>query len=279
MEMKYIYIFSDSTGETGERIVRATLSQFDHAGIYVHKKSHLRTLDDISTAIGAVTRNPGLILYTLVDMKHAEYLNAEAERLGIKTIDLITPVLNEMKGFLDLPAKHLPGLLYRMNEEYLRRMDAINFTVAHDDGQLTKDLPKADIVLVGLSRTSKTPLSMYLAHRAYKVANIPLVPDVEPPKELFQIDQEKIVGLTISVERLVSIRMARLSKLGHNIRDSYANFDRVETELAYFRQLFRRNPRWLLIDMTNKAIEEAAGEILKKMETVENHQMSGKNGK
>lgn len=277
--MKYIYIFSDSTGETGERIVRATLSQFDHAGIYVHKKSHLRTLDDISTAIGAVTRNPGLILYTLVDMKHAEYLNAEAERLGIKTIDLITPVLNEMKGFLDLPAKHLPGLLYRMNEEYLRRMDAINFTVAHDDGQLTKDLPKADIVLVGLSRTSKTPLSMYLAHRAYKVANIPLVPDVEPPKELFQIDQEKIVGLTISVERLVSIRMARLSKLGHNIRDSYANFDRVETELAYFRQLFRRNPRWLLIDMTNKAIEEAAGEILKKMETVENHQMSGKNGK
>jgi regulator of PEP synthase PpsR (kinase-PPPase family) len=184
-----------------------------------------------------------------------------------------------MKGFLDLPAKHLPGLLYRMNEEYLRRMDAINFTVAHDDGQLTKDLPKADIVLVGLSRTSKTPLSMYLAHRAYKVANIPLVPDVEPPKELFQIDQEKIVGLTISVERLVSIRMARLSKLGHNIRDSYANFDRVETELAYFRQLFRRNPRWLLIDMTNKAIEEAAGEILKKMETVENHQMSGKNGK
>jgi regulator of PEP synthase PpsR (kinase-PPPase family) len=276
--MKHIYIFSDSTGETGERIVRATLSQFDHTGIYVHKKSHLRTLDDISMAIGAVARNPGLILYTLVDMKHAEYLNAEAESLGIKTIDLIMPVLNEMKGFLDLPAKHLPGLLYRMNEEYLRRMDAVNFTVAHDDGQLTKDLSKADIVLIGLSRTSKTPLSMYLAHRGYKVANIPLVPDIEPPKELFQIDQDKIVGLTISVERLVSIRMARLSKLGHNIRDSYANFERVETELAYFRQLLRKNPNWLIIDMTNRAIEEAAGEILKKIEPVGSPHMTGHEG-
>ncbi len=277
--MKHIYIFSDSTSETGERIVRATLSQFDHAGIHVHKKSHLRTLDDISKAIGSVARNPGLILFTLVDMKHAEYLRVEAESLGIKAIDLITPVLNELKAFLDLPAKHLPGLLYRLNEDYLRRMEAINFTVAHDDGQLAKDLPVADIVLVGLSRTSKTPLSMYLAHRGYKVANIPLVPDVEPPQELFQIDQNRIAGLTISVERLVSIRMSRLSKLGHNIRDSYANFDRVEAEQAYFRQLLRKNPRWMLIDMTNKAIEEAAGEIMKKMETLEHQQMSGKNGK
>ncbi len=266
MKMKHIYVFSDSTGETGERIVRATLSQFDHGGVFLHKKSHLRTLEDVTAAIGAVERNPGLILHTLVDMKHAEYIKSEAERLGIASIDLITPVLNEMKDFLDLPAKHKPGLLYLMNDEYLRRMDAINFTVAHDDGQLTKDLPKADIVLVGLSRTSKTPLSMYLAHRGYKVANIPLVPDVEPPAELFQVDRDKVIGLTISVERLVSIRMARLSKLGHNIRDSYANFERVETELAYARQLFRKNPRWLIIDMTNRAIEEAAGEILKKIE-------------
>jgi regulator of PEP synthase PpsR (kinase-PPPase family) len=264
--MKHIYIFSDSTGETGERIVKATLSQFDHSGIFLHKKSHLRTFEDIAKAIAAVAQNPGLILHTLVDVKHSEYLGSEAERLGFTTIDLITPVLSEMKGFLDLPAKHKPGLLYLMNEEYLRRMDAINFTVAHDDGQLAKDLPKADIVLVGLSRTSKTPLSMYLAHRGYKVANIPLIPDVEPPAELFQIDQDKIVGLTISVERLVSIRMARLSKLGHNIRDTYANFESVEAELVYARRLFRKNPKWLIIDMTSRAIEEAAGEILKKVE-------------
>ncbi len=264
--MKHIYIFSDSTGETGERIVKATLSQFDHAGIFLHKKSHLRTFEDIAKAIAAVAQNPGLILHTLVDVEHSEYLGNEAERLGFTTIDLITPVLSEMKGFLDLPAKHKPGLLYLMNDEYLRRMDAINFTVAHDDGQLAKDLPKADIVLVGLSRTSKTPLSMYLAHRGYKVANIPLIPDVEPPPELYQVDQDKIVGLTISVERLVSIRMARLSKLGHNIRDSYANFESVETELVYARRLFRKNPKWLVIDMTNRAIEEAAGEILKKIE-------------
>jgi regulator of PEP synthase PpsR (kinase-PPPase family) len=171
-----------------------------------------------------------------------------------------------MKGFLDLPAKHKPGLLYTMDEEYLRRIEAINFTVAHDDGQLTKDLPRADIVLVGLSRTSKTPLSMYLAHRGFKVANIALVPGVEPPKELFQIDQDKVMGLVISVERLVSIRMARLSKLGHNIRDSYANFEQVEAELTYSGSCSEK-PKWLIIDMTNKAIEEAAGEILKKVES------------
>jgi regulator of PEP synthase PpsR (kinase-PPPase family) len=264
--MKHIYIFSDSTGETGERIIRATLSQFDHAGIFLHKKSHLRSFDDITKALGAVALEPGLILYTLVDEKHSEYLNAEAERLDIKTIDLITPVLTELKNFLDLPAMHKPGLLYKMNEEYLKRIEAINFTVAHDDGQLTKDLSKADIVLVGLSRTSKTPLSMYLAHRGYKVANIPLVPSVEPPKELFEIDQAKVTGLVISVERLVSIRMARLSKLGHNIRDSYADFEEVDAELVFCRRMFRKNPKWLIIDMTNKAIEEAAGEILKKVE-------------
>jgi regulator of PEP synthase PpsR (kinase-PPPase family) len=266
--MKHIYIFSDSTGETGERIIRATLSQFDHSGIFLHKKSHLRTLEDVTKAMASVMMNPGLIMYTLVDEKHAEFINAEAGRLGIKTIDLITPVLNELKSFLHLPAMHKPGLLYKMNEEYLKRIEAINFTVAHDDGQLTKDLPKADIVLVGLSRTSKTPLSMYLAHRGYKVANIPLVPNVEPPPELFQVDQDKIVGLVISVERLVSIRMARLSKLGHNIRDSYADFEKVEAELTYSRRLFRKNIKWMIIDMTNKAIEEAAGEILKKIELI-----------
>jgi regulator of PEP synthase PpsR (kinase-PPPase family) len=264
--MKFIYIFSDSTGETGERILRATMSQFDHSDIRVIKKGHLRTLGEISKALDIVTSHPGLIVYTLVNNEHADFLSAEAQRLGLKTIDLITPILNEMTGFLHLPAKQKPGLIYRMNEEYLKRIEAINFTVAHDDGQLTRDLPKADIVLVGLSRTSKTPLSMYLAHRGYKVANIPLIAGIEPPEELFQIDQNKVFALVISVERLVSLRMARLSKLGHNIRDTYADFERVDGELAYCRQLFRKNRKWVIIDMTSKAIEEAAGEILKRFE-------------
>ncbi len=265
--MKHIYIFSDSTGETGERMLRATMSQFDHSNIHLHKKSHLRTFEDIASAVKFVLQKPGLIIYTLVDMQHAEFLRTEAKQHGLTAIDLITPLLSEMKGFLDLPAKHKPGLLYRVNEEYLKRMDVINFTVAHDDGQLTKDLGKADIILVGLSRTSKTPLSMYLAHRGYRVANIPLVPGVEPPAELFQVEQDKVVGLMISVERLVSIRMTRLARIGHNIRDNYANFDRVDNELTYARQLFRKHPQWLVIDMTSKAIEEAAGEILKKIES------------
>jgi regulator of PEP synthase PpsR (kinase-PPPase family) len=264
--MKYIYVFSSSAGETGERVVKATLAQFDAAEVHLYRKSHLRTLDEIRTAIEEVEKQPGLIVFTLVDRKHADYLHEEAERRGLKTIDLITPIISEMQEFLRLPAKGKPGLIYRVNEEYIRGLEAVNFTVKHDDGQHVEDMDKADIVLVGVSRTSKTPLSMYLAAKGYMVANIPLVEGVNPPEKLFQIDQNKIVGLTIDVQRLIEIRTSRLRNYRQSVRSSYTEYEKVESEIVYAKRLYRENPKWLVVDMTNKAIEEAASKIMNKFQ-------------
>ncbi|HVO65762.1 MAG TPA: kinase/pyrophosphorylase, partial [Syntrophales bacterium] len=172
----------------------------------------------------------------------------------------------EMQEFLDLPAKRKPGLRYKVNEEYIRKLEAINFTVKHDDGQLVQDLPQADIVLVGVSRTSKTPLSIYLATKGFMVANVPLVEGIEPPKTLFAIDQNRIVGLTVDVRQLINHRMSRLRHIKQSTRSSYTEYEMVESELAYVKRLYRENPKWLVVDMTNKAIEEAAAEIMQKFQ-------------
>jgi len=264
--MKHIYIFSSSAGETGERVVKTTLAQFDDSSTELHRKSHLRTLEEIRKAIEDVEKQPGLIVYTLVDPNHANFLYAEAERHGLKAIDLITPIISEMQEFLDLPAKRKPGLRYKVNEEYIRKLEAINFTVKHDDGQLVQDLHQADIVLVGVSRTSKTPLSIYLATKGYMVANVPLVEGIEPPKILFAIDQNRIVGLTIDVRQLINLRMSRLRNIKESPRSSYTDYERVESELTYVKRLYRENPKWLVVDMTNKAIEEAAADIMQKFQ-------------
>lgn len=264
--MKHIYILSSTAGDTGERVVKATLAQFDTSGIHIYRKSHLRTLEEIKTAIDEVEKQPGLIVYTLVDPKHANFLHDEAERRGLKAIDLITPIISEMQGYLRLPAKGKPGLIYKVNEAYLRGLEAVNFTVKHDDGQHVEDIDKAEIVLVGVSRTSKTPLSMYLAAKGYMVANIPLVEGVSLPEKLFEIDQNKIVGLTINVQRLIEIRTSRLRNFKQSVRSSYTDYEKVESELIFAKRLYRENPKWLVVDMTNKAIEEAASKIMHKFQ-------------
>ena len=162
------------------------------------------------------------------------------------------------------PSREKPGLLQRIDTDYYKRMEAVNFTVKHDDGQETRYLHKADLVLVGVSRSSKTPLSMYLAHKGYKVANVPLVRGIDPPEELFQIDQSKIVGLTIDTRRLVEIRTSRLINMRQSPRGSYADYQQVEDEIAYSRQLYRQHPEWMVIDITNKSVEEASSEIMRR---------------
>jgi hypothetical protein len=264
-ELKHIYLLSDSTGETVERMARAAISQFRNVEVKLHRFSGLRSLDDIERAMELAVAQPGVIIHTLVNPEHAQYLQDKLESHGMDGVDMITPLLYKLSSHFGIQPQKEPGLLYQLDSEYYRRMEAVNFTVKHDDGQEPRSMDKADIVLVGVSRTSKTPLSMYLAHKGYKVANIPLVKGIEPPEELFRVPPERVIALIIEPQRLVQLRSARLRNLMQSPRSSYADYEKVVEELDACRRLYRRNPDWLLIDVTCKSVEESAAEILKKL--------------
>jgi regulator of PEP synthase PpsR (kinase-PPPase family) len=260
-----IYILSDATGETVERVLRAALSQFQDVEIKLHRFSHLRSREDVTEALSQVENDRGIVIYTLVNTELARFLEEEAQRLEIVALDLITPLLYKLAEFFGKLPREKPGILYQLDAEYNRRVDAMNFAVKHDDGAEPRNLSKADLVLVGVSRTSKTPLSMYLANKGYKVANVPLVAGIDPPEELYELPPQKVIGLIIDAHRLTEIRTARLRNLRQDRKSSYAAYEQIEEELDFSRQIFRRNPGWTIIDVTNKAIEETASEVMKRV--------------
>jgi regulator of PEP synthase PpsR (kinase-PPPase family) len=260
-----LYLFSDATGETAERVMRAALSQFRDVEIKIHRFNQLRSQADMLKAVEEASSRPGLIICTLVNRELAQFLLDEAEHRGLEVIDLLSPILYKISDMFGLPPQQEPGLQYEINAEYHKRVEAVNFTVKQDDGQELRYLYKADIVLVGASRTSKTPLSMYLAHKGFKVANVPLVKGIDPPDELMQIDQNRVVALIVDAKRLVELRTARLIQLQQSPRGKYASYDEILDELICCKQLYRRNPKWMVIDVTNKSVEESASEIIKKL--------------
>lgn len=264
--MKTIYVLSDSTGETAERVIRAALSQFYDEDVRVHRLVKVATQADVQQCLSIVVTTPGLVVYTLVDPTLSETVERVAEECGLITVDLLSPLIYSLSRYLGAPSREKPGLLHRIDTSYYRRVEAVNFTVKHDDGQETRYLHKADLVLVGVSRSSKTPLSMYLAHKGFKVANVPLVFGIAPPEELFQIDQSKIVGLLIDPKRLVEIRTSRLINMRQSPRGSYNDFQQVEDEISACRQLYRKHPEWYILNITNKSVEEAASEIMRRMD-------------
>ena len=263
--MNHVYLLSDATGETVERVARAALTQFKDVDVRLHRVGQIRNSEDIERALDEVSREPGIIFYTLVNTELAQLVRNEAEARQLEAVDLITPLLFKLAEFLEMRPQKLPGLQYEMNSEYYRRMEAVDFTVKQDDGQEPRNLHKADIVLVGVSRSSKTPLSMYLAHKGYKVANVPLVQGIDPPEELEEVDPARVVGLIIETQRLVDIRCARLRNLRQSPRGSYADYRQVEEELALCRRYYRAHPEWIVIDVTNKSVEESAAEILSRL--------------
>jgi regulator of PEP synthase PpsR (kinase-PPPase family) len=265
----HIYLLSDATGGTVEMVVSAALSQFKGVDLKLHRYNKLRTREDITLAVEMAAKEPGIMIYTLVNQELGQLLRDFAEAQGLATVDLISPLIYKLSDFFGTMPQEVPGLLYKLDSVYYKRMDAVNFTVKQDDGQEPGNLYKADIVLVGVSRTSKTPLSMYLAHRGYKVANVPLVKGVDPPGELFKVAQKRVVGLIIDEKRLIDLRSARLRNMRQNPHDDYADFGKVEEELEYCRRLYRKHPEWLIIDVTNKSVEESAAEILKKLNYIE----------
>jgi len=202
-----------------------------------------------------------MIAYTIVIDELKQYLDLKATEAGVKLVDIMGPMMKALQEMYQVPPKMKPGLVRQLDEEYFRKVEAIEFAVKYDDGRDPRGILKADVVLIGVSRTSKTPLSMYLAHKRVRVANVPLVPEVEPSDELFQIPNKKIIGLKINPEKLNGIRTERLKALGLTAQANYANYERILEELEYSETIMKK-VGCPVIDVSNKAIEETANIIL-----------------
>lgn len=258
-----IFLLSDGTGETVEKTVKAALTQYMKESVRLRKFKNLRSPDSIVAILDEAKRLNAIVVYTMVSPEVRAALSEGIKERELSAVDLLGPMLSVFSHHLKSMPASIPGLLHEVNEEYFKRIEAIEFTVKHDDGAMAEDLEKADIVLVGVSRTSKTPLSVFLAHKGFKVANVPLVKGIEPPEHLFKIDQRKIIGLTIDAEALSEIRKQRLQRLGKDLSDSYANLSLIRSEMEWALQVFARHRKWPVFDVTNKALEETATEIEK----------------
>ncbi len=256
-----IYVCSDSVGETAEAVVRATIRQFKAYQITIKRHGQLSSEDEIVQIVKEVQRSGGFIAYTLVLPELREMMKKESIRLGVRAVDIMGPM---MQGFIDTFHDHpvsQAGLLHKMDEDYFKRVDAVEFAVKYDDGRDARGILQAEIVLIGISRTSKTPLSIFLAHKGIKTANLPLMPEVKPPQELFQIPKQRIIGLTMNAEQVVRIRKERLKSMGLGHSGKYATLSRVVEEIELADELMKRLG-CSVVDVTDKAIEETAGTII-----------------
>jgi len=256
-----IYVVSDSAGDTGELVVRAAVAQFHPAHADIRRAPFVQNEPALDRVLAEAKRVGAVILYTLVIPHLRDYVAKQSEQLGITSIDLLGPLITSLETKLGHPSRHEPGLNHVLDADYFRKVEAVEFAVKYDDARDTSGILKADIVLVGVSRTSKTPLSMYLAHKKYKVANVPLVPELKPPEELFKLPKERIVGLTIGTHYLNIIRKERLKALGLPDSASYATTDRINQELAYAEEIMKRLG-CVVIDVSHKAVEETASLIM-----------------
>lgn len=260
-EKTHIYVVSDSIGETAEILAKAASIQFDpHLIGEIHRFSFVSDKSKIDDIINKASSEKSMIIYTLVKSESREYLASRSAKKGVAAIDALGPVIRVLAYLSDSEPKREVGLNRQLDEEYFQKVESVEFAVKYDDGKDPRGLLIADIVLLGVSRTSKTPLSMYLAYRNYKVANIPLVPEVAPPKELFEISPRKIIGLTNDPIKLNGIRVERLKDMGMKSNSTYANMDRILSELEYAHKLFNRL-RCPIINVSEKAIEETASII------------------
>ncbi|MBD0380859.1 pyruvate, water dikinase regulatory protein [Paenibacillus sedimenti] len=262
--MHTIFVCSDSVGETANTVVQATIRQFNASTVQVRRFGSIRTEDEIRALMEEASRVNGFVAYTLVLPELREMMRQETIRLGVNAIDIMGPMMQAfIDTFKDSP-KRKAGLLYQMDEQYFQRVEAVEFTVNSDDGKDPSMMKQAHIVLLGPSRTSKTPLSIYLAHKGYKVSNYPLVPEVKPPSVIYELDPRKLVGLIMSPEQLVRIRTERLKAVGLPFGAKYATEERVVEELEFAIGLYR-DLGCTVIDVSEKAIEETAGLILANM--------------
>ncbi len=257
----HVVAVSDATGGTAELVARAALAQFQTAKVDIRRFPNVRTVADIRRAIEAAVARRGIVIHTLVSDELRRAALREGRKRGVATIDLMGPLLLRLSDLLQASPQIQPGLFLRLREGSVHRMEAVEYSLKHDDGENPFGLDRADIVLVGASRTSKTPLSLYLSWKGWLVANVPVILNLPLPGPLMRIDQSRIVGLVVAAERLVELRRARLEHPDAPLNGAYADPEQVRSELRYSRSLFRK-AAWPAIDMTSKSIEEAATEVL-----------------
>ena len=260
-----IIILSDGTGETAAQMTKAAMVQFAKQNVFFTRYKNVRNEAQIEAICEDAAVNRDLLVYTIVSPSLRGFLANKAREKSIPCVDLLGPILVGLASYFGYEPKSVAGLLHDVNESYFERIAAMEYTIAHDDGRDLTALEKADLIILGISRTSKTPLSMYLSHQGWRVANIPMIQGFEVPKEVYAIDQRKVIGLTIDAQDLATIRRARLERLGQNQGGEYADPDKVNQEIEYANQIFRRNRRWPVFNVTGKALEETASEIIKLM--------------
>jgi len=266
----HVHLVSDSTGETLNTMLQATASQFATAKPLEHIYALVRSRAQMERTLTEIDASPGLVLYTILNPELRRLLEVRCSELQTPAISILDPLLNAFTDYLDLEKTPKPGAQHKLDDAYFRRIGAIDYTLTHDDGQLVWDLESADVVLIGVSRTSKTPTCMYLANRGIRAANVPLVPTSDPPAELFGLHKPMVVGLVASPERLAQIRKSRLG--GMNAEDTvedYSDLEHIRKEVLRAKRLCAKH-QWPIIDVTRKSVEETAAAILTKLSARKN---------
>ena len=260
-ESFHIHLISDSTGETTQGVLKASIAQFEAVEAQEHIWPMVRSTAQMEQVIEGIKENPGPVIFPLVSSRIRKPLVEECARLGMPCVSVLDPVISMFARYFNQKTVNRPGGQHMLNAEYFDRIDALHYVMAHDDGQATQNVTEADIVLIGVSRTSKTPTSIYLAnHYGLKTANVPFVPGIPLPENLFDLKDMVVVGLTASADRLVQIRRNRLLMLHQEPETDYVDIDTVKAEISEARKVFSKNA-WPVIDVTRRSIEETAAAI------------------
>lgn len=258
---KAIYILSDSTGETALTMTKAALVQYRDIEIQAVRCKNLRNESQVDSTLDQAAEKNAIVIHTFASPKLRQRIYSGCLSRSLLQVDLLGPLIEQLDRHFGKLSEERVGILRSVDERYFKRIEAIEYTVKHDDGKTLNDLNQADIVLVGISRTSKTPLSIFLSHKGWKVANVPLVKESPLPSELFKVDQRKVVALTIDPSSLHRIRRIRLEKFGQDPNGDYARIDKIEEELEWANDIYRQNRRWPVFNVTERALEETASEI------------------
>jgi hypothetical protein len=260
----HLHLVSDATGETLNTVAKAAAAQYANFRPIAHIYALVRTPSQLNRALREIEAQPGIVLFTLINPEIRKHLEQQCERMGVPCLSILDPIISILSQYLNATSKPQVGGQHALNSDYFRRIDALNFTMAHDDGQGLDDLAKSDVILLGVSRTSKTPTSIYLAQRGIRTANIPIVPGIPVPRQLIEVRGPLVVGLIASAERIAQIRRHRLLSLKESRSTDYVDARLITDELMAMKNLCSNND-WPMIDVTRRSVEETAATILNMM--------------